>query len=471
MVEPILHGSQPWLTFWPPVFLAAWFAGWRAGAATLVISMVAVFAWLVPQSQYGMTRALTGAVVFAICGLAFCAVAQIANRRGREERWLRDGYLAFARAMSNTKTPTEVAQALVEQGGAILGADVAAFARLVDGDKMELLAGIRLPPEQRPASILPLTGPLGYVLRTGESCFAETAHDVRAQFPAIATLDRANQAVAGLPLRMGDRSRCMPSTKTYTAEDLLIAEQIGERAGAAITNAQLYRSARDAISARDEFMLVAGHELRTPTAALLLHHESLKATKEGTPLEKVRERGVKLHAQTERLARLVEDLLDVSRLSAGRLTLEPEEVDLGALTNHIVERMHDDIERASSPITTQVESVVGTWDKARIDQVITNLLTNALKYGRGAPIDVRVSRDGESAKLEVFDRGIGIAAGDQSRIFKRFERAVSPRKFGGLGLGLWIASQLVDAHHGTIGVASTPGNGATFTVTLPLTRP
>ena len=250
-----------------------------------------------------------------------------------------------------------------------------------------------------------------------------------------------------------------------------MAEQLSERAGAAITNAKLYGSARDAIRARDEFMLVAGHELRTPLAAMSLHHEALMATRDGTAIEKVRERGTKLRAQSERIGRLIEHLLDVSRLSAGRLTLEPEEFDLGALTQQIVERMHDDIERAHAPVTLVIEPAVGTWDKARIDQVITNLMTNAIKYGRGAPIDVRVSRDGDVAKLVVTDNGIGIDTGDQTRIFARFERAVSPRKFSGLGLGLWIASQLVEAHHGTLSVASTPGTGATFTLTLPCQSP
>jgi signal transduction histidine kinase len=259
--------------------------------------------------------------------------------------------------------------------------------------------------------------------------------------------------------------------RLYSSDDLLMAEQLGERAGAAITNAKLYTAAREAIRARDEFMLVAGHELRTPLAALSLHHEALINTREGTTLDKVRERGGKLKAQSERLIRLVEDLLDVSRLSAGRLSLELDDVDLGALAREVTERLHDDLERAHSPITVDLAEVHGRWDKARLDQVITNLVTNAVKYGKGSPIEVRVSREGPLAKLTVTDHGIGIAAHDQQRIFKRFERAVSSRKFGGLGLGLWITSQLVHAHGGTITVDSQLGAGATFTVLLPLASP
>lgn len=261
------------------------------------------------------------------------------------------------------------------------------------------------------------------------------------------------------------------TSRVYTEEDLLMAEQLGERAGAAIANARLYAAAREAIRARDDFMLVAGHELRTPLAALALHHESLAVTRDGTPLEKIRERGLKLRSQTERLGKLIEDLLDVSRLSAGRLVLELHDVTLGALVREIVERMHDELERAHVEVTLEIDDTLyGHWDRARIDQIVTNLIGNAVKYGKGAPLTIRVVRDGAMAALVVADRGIGIAAADQPRIFERFERAVSSRKFGGLGLGLWIASELVKAHRGTIEVASEPGAGATFTVRLPIAQ-
>jgi signal transduction histidine kinase len=261
------------------------------------------------------------------------------------------------------------------------------------------------------------------------------------------------------------------SGRLYTEDDLLMAEQLAERAGAAIVNARLYETAREAIRIRDEFMLIAGHELRTPIAALSLHHESLASTRDGTPMEKIRERAGKLRAQTQRLARLVEDLLDVSRISAGRLVLEREEFDLAELARETVDRMRDEFERTRTQLHVELEVVRGSWDRARLDQVLTNLLGNAVKYGKGTSVELRVYRDGDSARLVVADQGIGIALDDQPRIFKRFERAVSPRKFGGLGLGLWIASQLVEAHGGTIDVLSQPGTGATFTVVLPLSPP
>nr|MBA2539446.1 HAMP domain-containing histidine kinase [Deltaproteobacteria bacterium] len=258
------------------------------------------------------------------------------------------------------------------------------------------------------------------------------------------------------------------SGRHYADEDLQMAEQLAERAGAAIGNAKLYADAREAIRIRDEFMLIAGHELRTPLASLALHHEALTNLGDTTPLDKVRERGKKLQHQTARMARLVEELLDVSRIAAGRLTLEIEELDLGVFAREVADRMREDFERARCPLELHLEPTQGRWDKGRVDQILTNLLANAVKYGRGAPISLRVSGDATAAKITVVDHGIGIAAVDQPRIFHRFERAVSPRKFGGLGLGLWITAQLVDAHLGSIEVISQPGEGATFIVTLPL---
>jgi signal transduction histidine kinase len=230
----------------------------------------------------------------------------------------------------------------------------------------------------------------------------------------------------------------------------------------------LYAEATAAIRLRDEFVLVAGHELRTPLAAMSLHHQALAALPETATIARVVERGKKLVSQSDRMARLVDELLDVSRVSAGRLTLERTRFDLAELVHEVASRMRDGFERAGVALRVAADSVAGDWDRGRIDQIITNLLSNALKYGRGAPVDVSVTRAGATAVLAVTDRGIGIAPGDHARVFERFERAVTARKFAGLGLGLWITAQLVEAHDGTIAVASTLGEGSTFTVALPV---
>jgi len=172
------------------------------------------------------------------------------------------------------------------------------------------------------------------------------------------------------------------------------------------------------------------------------------------------------------LARLIDDLLDVSRIAAGRLPLRIEEMDLAEVAREMVSRSADAAAKAGSQIRLHAPGpVVGTWDRLRLEQVADNLLANAVKYGRGLPIDVRAEASAGTARLVVSDHGPGIAPEDQARIFEQFERAAPSRHYGGLGLGLWIARQLVEAHGGRIRLDSTPGAGAEFTVELPLAAP
>jgi signal transduction histidine kinase len=176
-----------------------------------------------------------------------------------------------------------------------------------------------------------------------------------------------------------------------------------------------------------------------------------------------------IEKQDERLIHLVNNLLDASRLSAGRLELELEEVDLSALVREVVECFGEEIARARCRLDIRAEDhVVGVWDRSRLEQVVTNLLTNALKYGAGTEVTISVSADATSARLAVADQGIGIAPEHVERIFGRFERAVATKEYSGVGLGLSIARDIVEALGGTLGVVSESGGGATFTVELPL---
>ena len=173
--------------------------------------------------------------------------------------------------------------------------------------------------------------------------------------------------------------------------------------------------------------------------------------------------------QVSRLSALVENLLDVSQITSGRLSLSLDDGDLSALVADAVARVRDEVDAAGSTLTLHLEApLTGRFDRLRMDQVVTNLLQNAIKYGAGTPLEVRVERVGALARITVKDGGIGIAAEDTERIFGRFERAVSARRYGGFGLGLWIARQVAVAHGGTVAVVSEPGRGATFTVELPL---
>jgi light-regulated signal transduction histidine kinase (bacteriophytochrome) len=228
-----------------------------------------------------------------------------------------------------------------------------------------------------------------------------------------------------------------------------------------------------AVRARDEFLSMASHELRTPIATLKLTMDSVLRTAHKTPDRFSRQWALpKLETamrQVERTAQLIDHLLDISRIRSGKLTLEIEDVDLGEVVRRVAERFADGLAMADSTLTLSVgDDVVGRWDASRLDQVITNLLANAIKYGAGKPIEIEATRRGDQARLVVRDHGIGIAPEEQERIFERFERAVSPTHYGGFGLGLWIVRQFVEQMGGIVAVTSTVGQGAAFTVELPL---
>lgn len=223
---------------------------------------------------------------------------------------------------------------------------------------------------------------------------------------------------------------------------------------------------KQAIHARDEFISIASHELRTPLMGLKLPLETIVF--EGKLSGKLEQRVRSAIRQAELLEKLIDNLLDVSRIVTAHLELLPEPVDLGELAVEVVERLRAEASRCGSQIELQAPaSVTGTWDRMRMGQVITNLLSNAIRYGNGNPILVRIEDQGELAKLAVEDRGIGIAESDARRIFGRFERAAARRNHGGLGMGLYIVNQIVLAHGGCVDVHSNLGKGSIFTVSVP----
>jgi PAS domain S-box-containing protein len=238
--------------------------------------------------------------------------------------------------------------------------------------------------------------------------------------------------------------------------------------------ARLWRQALEEVRERDEFLSIASHELRTPVAALQLQLQTLQRTAsrsaEAVPRPMMEKLEV-LERQTRRIGLLVNALLDVSRLRLGRLELKREEVDLADLAREAVSHLRE-IAPPASPISFRAEGPCrGRWDRLRVEQVLTNLLVNAVKFGGGKPIAVAVDGDAATGRITVEDQGIGIALEHQERVFGRFERAVPAEQFGGLGLGLWIARQIVQAHGGAIRLRSVPGKGSTFTVELPRIPP
>nr|WP_228531101.1 MULTISPECIES: ATP-binding protein [Myxococcaceae] len=235
---------------------------------------------------------------------------------------------------------------------------------------------------------------------------------------------------------------------------------------------RLQAALEEAVRQRDDFLSAAAHELRTPLTSLKVQLE-LTARALGTSAPPAASARLKAAGtQVARLTHLVEGLLVVSQLKSGGVPLELAAVDLVEVAREAIARVEERFEQTGSPVTLQApEPVLGRWDALRLHQVVVNLLLNAVKYGAGAPVQVRVWRDADEAHVSVQDAGLGIAAGLLSRIFGGFEQGPSGREQGGLGLGLSIAQQIVQAHGGRLRVESMLGKGSTFTATLPLAGP
>jgi two-component system OmpR family sensor kinase len=235
---------------------------------------------------------------------------------------------------------------------------------------------------------------------------------------------------------------------------------------------EAYVEAQRAIQIRDDFLSIAGHELRTPLTTLRLQVEALSRLAESRPGSVPQTVVDRAHRSVDRLVVIVDQLLDVSRIRAGHLQMHFEKCNLSEIAQATVDQIRDAAAIVGSEITIDTPGpVLGRWDRARLDRVVTNLLGNAIKFGSGKPIEVRVGLDGATARVSVTDHGIGIAEADHERIFGQFEQARSAKQSAGLGLGLWITQRIVDAHGGTVSVRSKAGEGTTFTVELPLAGP
>ena len=243
-----------------------------------------------------------------------------------------------------------------------------------------------------------------------------------------------------------------------------------------LSNARLEQRALErAVRARDEFLSAASHEFRTPLAAALLDLESAMRVVQVGAEEHVAKCSIvpklqRMKQDFHRFVEIVQGLVDASTLRGDHVEFHLEAVDLGEATRSALERCADELRRSHCDVhlATPEQSVVGHWDRMRIEEVVTNLVENAAKFGRSKPIDVTVSRSDGVARLVVRDHGIGVRSEDVPRIFERFERGVPISHYGGFGLGLWIADTIVDAFGGHIDVSSEPGCGTTFTVDLPM---
>ena len=323
-----------------------------------------------------------------------------------------------------------------------------------------------------------------HVIRTGQ---AEVYPDIPEEVLVAAARDERHLELirqlgmrSGMTVPLRARGTILGAITLVTAEsgrryddaDVRLARELAERAALAVDNARLYADAQEAVRVRDEFLSIASHELRTPLTPLQLHVQDMLRRAEGEgpelPADKLAAKLDTVARQVDRLQVLVDNLLDISRITQHRLKVDYEEIDLAEIVREAVGRFGRTAEHAGVALTLDVpEPVLGYWDRQRLEQIVSNLLSNAIKFGAGEPVEVRLRAQDGVATLTVRDHGIGIAAEDQARIFERFERAVTSKHYGGFGLGLWIVRQVIEALGGTIEVDSEIGAGSRFTVALP----
>ena len=259
-----------------------------------------------------------------------------------------------------------------------------------------------------------------------------------------------------------------PPKHRYTMADLELLDELGRRVALCVDNARLYEGAQEALKGRDQFLSIAAHEIRGPLTSIHLAVQgllrgSLSPAGAHTALEVI-------EREDRRLGGFVDDLLDLGRISTGQLHFDLEEVDLGTVVRDAVSRLTGTLAPTASVTITTGGNLAGQWDRARLDQVVTNLVSNAIKYGEGKPIEITASETDGHVVLKVSDHGMGIDASMRSKIFDAFQRASGAQRYGGLGLGLHIAKTIVNGFGGTVAVDSNPGAGSTFTVDLPVSR-
>jgi signal transduction histidine kinase len=293
--------------------------------------------------------------------------------------------------------------------------------------------------------------------------------EVRAGRPAMYDRDGVSQLAVPIVIKdqvAGAIGFVASLGRPHTRADLDLAERLAHHIALSIENARLYDRARRALRSREEFLSIAAHELRGPLSVMSLAVQTLR--RRDVP-EPTRDRMLSLvEREGRRLTRFAEDITDITRIRAGALHFHDAEVDLVQVVREVVIRLDPEIARSGSMVSIEAaQPVVGRWDRLRIDQVVTNLVTNALKFGLGRPIAISATAADGWATLVVSDHGLGVRASQREAIFRPFERAVPVRHYGGLGLGLFIVRTIVTRYGGTVHVEPGDRGGSRFVVRIP----
>jgi|GEM_PF-1257427 len=432
-----------------------------AATAAMVLGSIAVWHTAAHRGPFGVMeatlseRVISVQLFLAVAGLSTLVLAAMAcdrRRVEREQRLLAESGAVLAGSLDPQETLPRLAWLLVPE----LFSGFAVWLADEDG-RLVLAARLGLPEEAEGR------------LREEVRLLSEPSRRQLGPEGAsvLARIQHHGRLLGGMAL--------VQTGHTHLARSrvLAFAEDLAHHCALALENAHLLGQFQSAIHVRDEFITVAAHELRTPVTALKLQLQSLqRPLRQGASCEPLLARFQAVSRQVARLGRLVEGLLDVGRLNTGRLPLEREPVALDELVHDVVEHFSEELGRAGCAVSLSLQPhVTGVWDRARLEEALLHLLGNAVKFGAGRPIGLRVEQRGGTARLIVEDQGIGVSPEALERIFGRFERAVPSQEYGGLGLGLFLTRQIVEAHGGSIHATSQPGEGATFVLELPASSP
>jgi PAS domain S-box-containing protein len=407
-----------------------------------------------------------------------------AELRRREQLRLRETetLLAVSRALGSTLDPTETMRRVAREIAGALGADmVGAYLADMPRENLWPVAGYHVPRHLLDAFRrvpIPIKGHPAI-----EEAWAHRRAVWTDDMPADPRVDPdilqkfPHQSDLFMPIRVKDRPVggffviWWSARRTFTEWEVSLLQGISDLAGIFLENSQLYRESAEANRAKDEFLATLSHELRNPLGAIVNAVAALDRRGVGNETVSARLRQI-IHRQTNHLTRLVDDLLDVSRAAAGKITLNRQPIDVSDVAAGCVRSLRESGRARRHRVTFRAESVIVNADPTRLAQIVTNMLDNAVKFTpRGGSVDVDVLRKGQEAVVRVTDTGIGIAPDMLPRVFELFTQAEQPidRTVGGLGIGLALTRRLVEMHEGTIVAASEGrGRGAQFTVRLPV---
>ena len=435
------------------------------------------------EEEILLARTIAGHIAFAL-GRAQAA-EELATSRDRLALLQR-----VTAALSGAVTQDEVAQVILTHGVAAVGATGGGVACLdEDGTSLQIVGTIGQAPPEPPRRELPFTAntPLATAARTGQPVWIESPEAWQEFDPAAArmVLQAGGSSWAALPLLaegrvLGSLGLAYPAPRPFDEDEQALLLALADQCAQSLGRARLYEAeriareqAQEAIRVRDEFLSVASHELRTPLTSLQARAQLAlrRIRRDGADIAQVTVAFEEIQRQTERLGALITQLLDVSRLQAGRLTLELGQVDLVSLVGQVIAAVPESAEhtielRAPDQLFVQADGL-------RLEQVLTNVLDNATKYSPdGGLIEVEVRQLASlAAEIAVRDHGSGIPLERRAAIFERYYRAHTDSYQSGLGLGLYISRQIVELHGGTITAEFPDDGGARFVVVLPTIVP